>query len=275
MDDEDETAPEAHRKQVVKQARDGRLVWFRAKADPEFWHDYFLANFSHDLIEGYRAKRLERDALGRILAGNLPREGTVLEAGSGAGYWLATLQGNGFDVEGVEWSQKLVDRVLEVAPDLPMRQGDVTALDVPDGRYVGYVSLGVVEHREEGPEPFLDEAFRVLAPGGVAVISVPMFGLTRRLKARLGRYRRPVGDLPFYQYAYRAAEIRDYVAGAGFQVTGVATYSFDRMLREEAPRVSRLVSGRLRGPLMAAADRFLSRSDGHMVAVIATKPPTS
>ena len=40
---------------------------------------------------------------------------------------------------------------LAVPLDLPVREGDVTRLDVRDGSFAGYVSLGVMEHRREGP----------------------------------------------------------------------------------------------------------------------------
>jgi len=258
---------------IIKRPRAGRLVWYRERADPEFWHDYFVEKVTADWFDGYRRKDLRKDGHGRILSDVLPRTGKVLEAGAGAGTWVATLQGNGYDVEGVEYSRKLVERIHEVDPTVPVRYGDVLALDVPDGTYRSYLSFGVVEHREEGPEPFLTEAYRVLEPGGTAVIMVPVYGPVRRLKARLGLYGRgDVDGLPFYQYAYRPAEIARYVADAGFLVQATPTYSLDRMLREEAPWFGWLVRQRGGRLLQQFADRTLGRYDGHMVAVVATKP---
>ena len=89
---------------------------------------------------------------------------------------------------------------------------------MPDGRYAGYVSLGVVEHRREGPEPFLREAFRILADGGTAIFSVPHFHLLRRVKARLGIFSRPPGDREFYQFAYAGPELRRLLTSVGFEV---------------------------------------------------------
>jgi SAM-dependent methyltransferase len=259
-------------KRVAKVARGDRLVWYQAKADPEFWHDYFVDRITAATIDAYRRKPLTKDDLGRILADHVPKDGKVLEAGSGPGYWLATLDGNGYDIEGVEYSEKLVNRVHEVAPDLPVRHGDVLDLDVPDGHYKTYLSFGVVEHREEGPGPFLAEAFRVVEPGGVAIIMVPLFGPTRRLKAKLRLYGKDTKGLPFFQYGFRTEEISRLVADAGFVVRATPTYSTDRMLREELPGFAWLTKRRGARMVQALADRIVPAADGHMVAVVATRP---
>ena len=94
-------------RRVVKRAEGGRLVWYRAKADPDFWHDYFLAGFSSELIARYRSRRLDKDGLGRILARWVPKDGKVLEAGSGAGYWLAVLVTFALGTAAGDWTIEL------------------------------------------------------------------------------------------------------------------------------------------------------------------------
>ncbi len=124
------------------------------------------------------------------------------------------LRQRGWLVEGVDYSEDTVAALHELFPDLPIRIADVTQLDVPDGHYGGYISIGVVEHRREGPEPFLSEALRVLRSGGIAVITVPYLNSLRRLKARWGCYRGASHGLPFYQYAFSADEICEYLRSA-------------------------------------------------------------
>jgi SAM-dependent methyltransferase len=112
----------------------------------------------------------------------------------------------------------------------------VTKLETGDNFYDGYISLGVVEHREAGPEPFLAEAYRVLKPGGYALITVPYINPFRQLKSRLGFYgqtKHP--DAIFYQYAYHKTELRNFLEKAGFEPIedhGLAGYFG---LREELP----------------------------------------
>jgi SAM-dependent methyltransferase len=140
----------------------------------------------------------------------------------------------GYHAEGIEWSDAVVSAVHAFHPDLPIRQGDATRLDLPSNTYDAYVSLGVMEHRRDGPEPFLGEARRVLRPGGVAFISVPYCHALRRARIRLGLYhRRPPTDLDFYQYAFGREEFAAYLVSAGFAVLAQVSYGVVTGLREE------------------------------------------
>ena len=88
----------------------------------------------------------------------------------GLGQDVLALRVRGYDAEGVDWGSETVQAVRELYPELPIRASDVTQMEVPDGYYKGYISLGVVEHRQEGPQPFLKEASRVLERDGVAYL---------------------------------------------------------------------------------------------------------
>ena len=81
-------------------------------------------------------------------------------------------------------------------------------IDSPDNQYDAYISIGVVEHRIDGPEPFLVEANRVLKPGGIAFISVPYVNPLRRFKSLLGCYKHQVTEKEiFYQYAFQKKRV--------------------------------------------------------------------
>ena len=115
---------------------------------------------------------------------HLPRDGPILEAGCGPGHVVAYLRDLGFRIEGVELNANVVEAMGQLRPDLPLRVGDVGQMDVPDAHYRGLLSFGVIEHFKEGPTAVLAEHFRVLAAGGIAVISVPSFNQVRRVKRR-------------------------------------------------------------------------------------------
>jgi SAM-dependent methyltransferase len=89
----------------------------------------------------------------------------------------------GYQVEGLEYSRELVDELKKVVPDVPVRWGDATRIEVGDSSYEAYISLRVMEHRVEGPESFLKECFRVLRPGGIAFISVPFYDCLWKLRS--------------------------------------------------------------------------------------------
>lgn len=257
-----------------KVAQDGRLVWYRATPDEDYWHRHWSDKVTPEYYESARRQPLRTCQLGRVIVETFADEDRVLEAGCGAGWYVAALEAHGFDVDGIEFSKSLVGAVNSVVPDLPVRFGDACHLDEPDGSYGAYLSIGVVEHRLEGPEPFLAEAFRLLKPGGRAVVTVPGFGPARRSKAKFRQYgRRPPSGLPFYQYGFRVEELADLITGAGFHVDKVGYQGVHRLLDEEAPPYRWAM--RHRGGervIRRGLEKLLDNRDGHMALVVATRP---
>ena len=64
--------------------------------------------------------------------------GMHLEAGCGAGYWVAVLNQRGLRVEGIEYAHNLVELVNSINPQLPVRQGDALSIDRPNNYYDTY-----------------------------------------------------------------------------------------------------------------------------------------
>lgn len=257
---------------MVRRVEGGRLAYYRAAADERFWDAHWETRVSAETYAG--ARRGELPFIEGVLLRHLPREGRILEAGCGLGQYVLGLSARGYPCEGVEWSRATVERVRAVVPELAIRTGDVTALDVPDGHYAGYISLGVVEHRQAGPDPFLQEAWRVLRPGGVALIAVPHLHALRRVKATVGWYRgRPTG-LEFYQYAYSGRQMRAFLAQAGFRVIETRGYDPYKGLKDEwrgMVRVFRLpVVGR-RLERWWRRSRWAKRHVGHMMMYVCRK----
>lgn len=205
---------------------------------------------------------------------HLPRPGRILEAGCGLGQYVLALQARGYECEGVEWGEETVKAVRSIRPDLPIRVGDVTQLDVPAGYYQGYISLGVVEHRQAGPEPFLREAYRVLADDGVMLISVPYFHPLRGLKAQLGLYRGGVDGLSFYQYAFTASEMKAILQQTGFITVKMFVYDGYKGVKDETPLLRRMfhwrgIGWRLQGWLRSW--QWAERNLGHMILFVCRK----
>jgi SAM-dependent methyltransferase len=154
----------------------------------------------------------------------LPKEGRILEAGCGVGHLVVALRTRGYDIEGVEFSEKTVSMVKGYLEDCPIKVGDVTELDYPNGFFSSYVSIGVMEHYEGGPEPILKEAHRVLKSGGYMLVSVPRLHPIRRLKGMLGLYGKKASG-HFYQYAFGDGEFADLITANGF--ASVDRYYYD------------------------------------------------
>lgn len=255
-----------------KHAAAGRIAWYGQEADERFWYEHWRQRVTDGYFKAARSHDLGCDEMGRILLNNLSREGLHLEAGCGAGYWVAALRNHGFDVDGIEYSRTLVELVNATDPALPVRHGNVLAIDAEADRYSSYLSFGVIEHRAEGPAPFLAEAFRVVRPGGRIIVSVPFFGPVRRIKARLRRYERDVPNLPFYQYGWTQAACRNAISAAGFRPMAVYPLFVHRLMAEESPLYRHWSYGRGGRFVKAAMTALLNGIDGHMLMIVGEKP---
>lgn len=249
-----------------------RLAYYLSTADVDFWEQHWKTHLSRD-----KYARAERGDLGRFespFTRYLPRSGVILEAGCGLGQHVLALRVRGYEVEGVEWGTETVKAVRTLYPDLPIRVGDVTQLDVPDSYYSGYISLGVVEHRQKGPDPFLQEAYRVLRPGGVALVSVPYLHPLRRLKTHLRLYRGQPEGLEFYQYAFTETEFVALLQTAGFQIIDQMLYSGFKGVKDEIPPLRWVLKWRGIGWRLGRwlqSWKWAERNLGHMTLFICQK----
>lgn len=118
----------------------------------------------------------------------IPKGSTVLESGCGLARYVRFLQDRGWKVVGLEHFTQTVAQVREIWPDLTIVQGDAEHSPFPDNSFDAVLSLGVVEHWEVGPQGPLRDIYRVLRPGGVAIITVPCNNFVRQIKQRIWWY---------------------------------------------------------------------------------------
>lgn len=160
-----------------------------------------------------------------------PRYGRVIEAGCGTGRYVFYLSALGIDIEGIDFSVPTIDYLNEWGKrhnfSAKFIAGDVTKLPYEDNSLSGYISLGVVEHFIEGPQKPLAEAYRVLRPGGTAIITTPSISwlvAARNLKVKAkNMIKRLIGRkiaVPeFFQYEYRPRKLKKLVSASGLEVT--------------------------------------------------------
>jgi SAM-dependent methyltransferase len=249
----------------------GRMAWYGDPGAERYWYEYWKIRLTPDYYTSAEANDLTSDQLGKVLLQEMSSQGLHLEAGCGAGYWVAALRHHGLIIEGIEYSSDLVALVLTANPQLPVRQGNALHIDSPDNHYDTYLSIGVVEHRVEGPEPFLSEAYRVLKPGGKILISVPYFGPIRVLKSRLFMYDRKPPNLPFFQYGFTSKEFTNYLQKAGFSIEKVQILYPHRLLLEEVPFYRWFLNRPWGHLIKKRAEWLLQNKDGHMILMVGSK----
>lgn len=132
-------------------------------------------------------KKLVSDIIGRIV-----KPGPMVEIGSGTGHWTSFFADKGFQVTGIEASEKMIDKAKQKnIPYAEFIHASATDLLFPN-KSVPFVAMITALEFIKKPADVIDEINRILIPGGYVLIA----GLN--LFSRLGERRM---DDPVLKYA--------------------------------------------------------------------------
>lgn len=163
---------------------------------------------------------------------HLPPGGPILEAGAGRGRWVFHLRRLGYDCRGLELAQSEVAFARSFDPQVPIDQGDVLGTPYESGSFDAVISLGVLEHFEEGPSAAFAEIRRILSPEGLLFITVPTRNLFRfllidRLMDLRTLLRRLTGTpLMFEEYRYSRKQFSGILRKEGFEIVDMVPDDF-------------------------------------------------
>jgi SAM-dependent methyltransferase len=197
-----------------------------------------------------------------------PAGAHLVEAGCGTGKYCVALRQRGYRMTGIDYSRAGIAVLQRIAPSACVVVGSVLAMPFADGEFGGALSLGVVEHFEEGPAAALAELARVVRPGGRLFLTVPLenwFWERWQRRSATGEPlppsgsddRAPIGDVAkvaqgpprehvFYQYLHRRSEIGAALARAGFRSHGVRYFGRQLGLEEHLAGLSIIIDPRRR-----------------------------
>lgn len=113
----------------------------------------------------------QRFALEMVEA-TIPPSSTILDVGCGSGVMAAKLRERGHTVWGIDFAEPMIRHARQLCDSDLFVVGDAQDLPFPDNTFDAAVSLGVMQF-VDSDEQALREIWRVLRPGGKAVIAIP------------------------------------------------------------------------------------------------------
>jgi SAM-dependent methyltransferase len=213
--------------------------------------DEMMPSLLENWFLGTRAKRWLSRRRFAAVTGALPggRGERALDVGCGWGYNLFLLGRRGYQPFGIDIVPEDFFAAVSIARANGITAGltvaDMSRMPFGDGAFAAVTAVETFEHIfRSDREAAIREAYRVLRPGGVLVISTPNYyslvEAGKRLVSRFPQLKRilpgmcyPAGEISrdeYHPYSYHnpspAGEIRSLIEGRGFEVSGMCRIIF-------------------------------------------------
>ncbi|MBU2540173.1 class I SAM-dependent methyltransferase [Patescibacteria group bacterium] len=252
-----------------------RLIVIEEKATNKFWDRHWEAkNFKKEIEKGKNSWFVKKNTNKFLKHG-----ARVLEGGCGRGQIVYGLKHWGYDAYGVDFAEETVKKINENLPDLKVSFQDVRSLDFPDNFFDGYWSLGVIEHFTGGYEKIIEEAKRVIKTNGYLFLTFPHMFFLRRLKAKLGIYKKLDNDINnnFYCFILNEKEVAKNVEKHGFKLIFKKPFDATKGLKDEIfllkPILQKVYDSHnlLAKGIKFLNSFFLSKIAGHSILLVLKK----
>lgn len=142
------------------------------------------------------------------------KRGRLLDVGAGFGFFLSEMRGRGWEVVGVEISQKAIDHAKHCL-GLTVCPGPLERIAFPESDFDVVSGFYVIEHLPD-PMAFLKECYRILKPGGLLLLRYPHTTPIKNLLRFFGIENR-LYDLPAHLSDFSPEMIQQCLEKAGFK----------------------------------------------------------
>ncbi|MFW9829031.1 MAG: class I SAM-dependent methyltransferase [Candidatus Thorarchaeota archaeon] len=220
-----------------------KLYYIDNNPKSSFWDVMWSTRTIEQELEACKIETAPRILFLRLL----PKNGKIIDAGCGLGKWVLFLTKKGYKVIGVDNNKIAIEKLKKFDSSIKLEAGDILNLDFPENFFDAYISMGVVEHFEEGPLAVLKEAYRVLKPNGLIFLSTPtvniirkifiqsaltiilrVFQLIRNIKIK-NRKKKKLKKKQYYhfiEYRYTLKELQDFLEKSNFKVLKAVPHDF-------------------------------------------------
>jgi len=178
-------------------------------------YDRVAADYARAIYDELAGKPFDRAVLDRF-AERLRGRGVACDMGCGPGQIARYLADRGLAVVGVDLSPGMLAQAAALNPDIPFRQGNMLALDEPDGAWAGIAAFYSIIHIPPADlVAALTELRRVLMPDGLLLLAFHIGDTVVPLEEWWGQA--VAVDFWFYQ----PEQMRAALAAAGYVVEEV------------------------------------------------------
>lgn len=141
------------------------------RSDYQNSYDRVADEYVRRIFDELQHKPLDRQFLDRFAA-SVRDVGPTCDMGCGTGHVARYLREHGVQVCGIDLSPAMVERARRLTPGIEFRQGDMMALDAPDGAWAGIAAFYSIIHiHRDDMTRALGELRRVLRPGGKLLLA--------------------------------------------------------------------------------------------------------
>ncbi|MBM4339267.1 MAG: class I SAM-dependent methyltransferase [Deltaproteobacteria bacterium] len=179
------------------------------------------------------------------------KRGRLLDIGAGFGFFLSEMKERGWEVAGVEISQKALAYARDVLR-LTVHEGPLEKIGFPESGFDVVSGFYVIEHLPQ-PIEFLKECYRILKPGGLLLLRYPHTSPIKSFLRFIG-FENRLYDLPAHLSDFSPEMIQQCLKKAGFKewkhLIGGYTHP-----REPGKKIASFVFGNLSETLFHLSDQ--------------------
>lgn len=166
----------------------------------------------------------------KLLKRYLEPQKHYLDVGCGTGTWILFLKEKGYKVDGCDITPQTIKRLQEYDPSLNLNVANILRLPYDTSSFDGLITIGVLEYLGKDIVRGLDEVKRVVKPGGLFFVEVPLRNTLRIL------FYLPIKHLKYYlglqggrspafdNYYFKREELKNILTKNGFTVLEMAPH---------------------------------------------------
>jgi len=175
-------------------------------------YDALADEYARRIFDELHSKPFDRELLDRFAA-EVAGRGEVCDMGCGPGHVARYLRDGSTMVFGLDLSPKMLEQARQLSPDIQFREGNMMALDLPDGTLVGITAFYAIVNIPKIALPSVfREIHRVLQPGGLLLLAFHMGDEVLHEEELWGR------TITMDFFLFQPSEIREYLEAAGLIV---------------------------------------------------------